>query len=157
MYQEKLIVINGIETNYKIAGKGDDVLILHGWGGSSDSWIAIQGSLVKKGYRVIVPDLPGFGKSKTPSAVWGVGDYAKWVNEFLIRLYGKKENKFFLIGHSFGGRLSVRYAVNSPERLKKLILVASAGIKPRPEIKTIMISWTARFGNALFTPRIFRR
>lgn len=155
-FQEKQTVINELGVNYKVAGNGDDVLILHGWGGSSDSWIAVQESLAEKGYRVLVPDLPGFGKSKTPDTIWGVDDYAAWVGEFL-RQFQQKENTFFLIGHSFGGRLAVRYAVENPEKIKKLLLVASAGIKPKPEIKTMMISWAARIGNALLAPKIFRR
>mgnify|MGYP001566704708 CR=1 FL=1 len=156
MYQEKAVSINGIETNYKVAGKGELILILHGWNGSSDSWIAIQKILAIAGYKVLVPDLPGFGKTKTPQEIWGIDDYVDWVDNF-IKTQVKDKEPFFLIGHSFGGRLSIRYTVKNPEKLKKLILIASAGIKPNPEIKTIMISLAARIGNAFFTPRIMRR
>ena len=165
--KEEKILINGLEVNYKIAGEGqpslnskgikglsskkrDTVLILHGWGGSSDSWIKVQRILANKGFKVIVPDFPGFGKSVPPPEPWGVKEY----NDFILKLteYFKLDN-FFLLGHSFGGQVSVRFSAHYPEKLRKLILCAPAALRPKPGTKIRIIFWVARIGNAIFSPK----
>ena len=157
--REEKISINGLEINYKIHSpliwkKGSCVLILHGWGGTSDSWARVQKILAKQGYRVIVPDFPGFGKSKTPPEAWGLKEYSDFILNF-IEAIGLK--KFSLLGHSFGGRIAVKFAVTEPERIKGLILCDAAGIKPKPGFKTRLIFTLARIGNAVFTPKILAR
>ena len=152
--REEKTLINGLEVNYKIAGEGEPLLILHGWGGSSGSWIKVQEILAKQGFKVICPDFPGFGKSKTPQEIWSVGDYTKWINDFTNFLNLKN---FFILAHSFGGRVAIKFAVNFPERLKSLILCASAGIKSKPGPKTRIIYWLAKIGNAIFTPKHLAR
>lgn len=147
---EKKIIINGINVNYKIAGEGPAILVLHGWGGSSDSWLEAQRIIAKQGYRIIIPDFPGFGKTPPPPEPWGVKDYSNFILNFLKKL--ELEN-IFLIGHSFGGRIAIKFAVNYPEKIKSLILCDSAGIKPKPGPKTRIIYWIAKIGNAIFTPK----
>ena len=151
---EEKILINKLETNYKTAGSGPAVLILHGWGGSSDSWLKVQENLSKNGYKVIVPDLPGFGKSKPPLEVWSVSDYAKWV---LIFCGALNLDKFFLVSHSFGGRIAIKFTVTYPGKIKSLILCDSAGIKPRLDLKGMIIFQFARIGNAIFSPKPLAR
>ena len=152
--EEKKIFVDNLEVNYKIAGSGPAVLILHGWGGSSDSWIAVQEILAKQGYKAICPDLPGFGKSKTPSRAWEVTDYAEFVNKFTRFL---NIDNFFIISHSFGGRVAISFAGTYPEKLKRLVLCNSAGIKPNPGIKTRIIFQFSKIGNAIFSPKISAR
>jgi pimeloyl-ACP methyl ester carboxylesterase len=151
---EKKILINGLKINYKMAGEGEPLLILHGWGGSSDSWSKVQKILAGKGLKVIVPDFPGFGKSKTPPAVWGLREYSDFISDFTNALDLKK---FFLLGHSFGGRIAVKFAIENENRIKGLILCDSAGIRPKPDLETRLIFWTARIGNAILTPKMFAR
>lgn len=150
---EKQIRVNTIDVNYKIAGEGPAILVLHGWGGSSDSWTEAQ-EILSKEYMVIVPDLPGFGRTPPPQKAWGVKDYTDFVIGFAKKL---GLSSFFLLGHSFGGRISIKAAVIHSQEVKKLILLDSAGIKPKPGIKTIIGFWAARIGNAIFTPKIFNR
>jgi len=149
---EEEILINGIKVNYKIAGEGPAILVLHGWGGSSDSWLAFQGILAEKGYKVVVLDFPGFGKSVTPPQPWNLDDYTSFVLDFAEKL-GLEQ--FFLVGHSFGGRISIKFVIKHPQKVKKLILCDSAGVKPKPGLKTLIIFWLARLGNAIFTPKHF--
>jgi len=151
---EEEILINGIKVNYKIAGEGPAILVLHGWGGSSDSWLAFQGILAEKGYKVVVLDFPGFGKSVTPPQPWNLDDYTSFVVDFTEKL-GLEQ--FFLVGHSFGGRISIKFVIKHPQKVKKLILCDSAGVKPKPGLKTLIIFWLARLGNAIFTPKHFIR
>ena len=157
--REEKVLINGLEINYKISSpliwkKRCSLLILHGWGGSSSSWVRVQNILAKKGYRVIVPDFPGFGKSKTPPEAWGLKEYSDFILNF-IEAVGLE--KFFLLGHSFGGRIAVKFTLLYADKVQKLILCDSAGIKPKTGLKTKLIFILAKIGNAIFTPKILSR
>ncbi len=151
---EKKILIDNLEVNYKIEGKEFPFLILHGWGGSSDSWLEVQKILHKKGFMVITLDLPGFGK--TPSSVipWEIKDYTDFLLKFIDNLGFKQ---IILLGHSFGGRISIRFASLYPERLKYLILCASAGVKLPYTFSQLIIYYLSRIGNFLLSPKFLRR
>lgn len=152
--EEKNIFTNGLKINYKITGQGPPILILHGWGGSSGSWVEVAEILAKEKFKIIIPDLPGFGKSKTPPKPWNIADYAEWVIDFANSQDWKE---FFTLGHSFGGRIAIKLATQYPQRVKKLILCCSAGIKPKPDAETKIIFWLTKIGNAIFTPKPLKR
>jgi pimeloyl-ACP methyl ester carboxylesterase len=154
MIKEKKLQILGIETNYKIAGQGFPLVILHGWGGSSDSWQKVIEILEKENIKLIAPDFPGFGKSKTPPQAWNLQNYVYWLKEFVENL---KIDKFFLLGHSFGGRVAIKFSLNFPEKLKSLILVDSAGIKAKWGPKEALIYYLALLGNAILARSFLRR
>lgn len=145
--EEKTVLIKGSKVNFKVAGKGPAILILHGWGGSSASWVKVQYILADKGYKVIVPDFPGFGKSKPPKRPWDITDYADWVFNFVK---SQKLDRFFILAHSFGGRVATKFSVKFPEAVSALILCDSAGIKRKPNLKTRAIFLASKMGNALF-------
>jgi len=149
----KNIPIGNLNINYKIAGEGPAILVLHGWGGSSDSWISVQTLLEIAGFKVIIPDLPGFGKSAVPPIPWRIRDYTNFINDFIKEVNSEITESFFLLGHSFGGRIAIRFTAEYPEKIKSLILCDAAGIKPKPGFKTNMIFLIARIGNAIFTPK----
>ena len=151
---EEKILINELKINYKIAGEGEPLLILHGWGGSSGSWIEVQRILAKEGFKVIVLDLPGFGKSHTPSVPWGIAEYSEFILNFLQKIGLKKIN---LMGHSFGGRIAIKLATKHPEKLKKLILCASAGIKHDLNFPQKIVLNLALIGNFFFSRKPLRR
>lgn len=152
--EEKTVFINSLKANFKMAGEGPAILILHGWGGSSSSWVKVQGILSAKGYRVICPDFPGFGKSNIPKEPWTITDYVNWVFDFAK---SQRMDKFFLLGHSFGGRIAIKFAVTFPEKIKSLILCNSSGIKKDPDFKTEIIFLFSRIGNMLFSAKILAR
>jgi len=133
------IEVNGIKTNYEVFGsrEGKPFLILHGWGSNSDRWQEIGGMLAEKGLKVIIPDLPGFGKSQTPKTAWNFNSYVNWLEEF-IKICPELSEGFSLLGHSFGGAIAVKISVNSPQKVKKLFLVASACIRKRTRLKKIL-------------------
>jgi pimeloyl-ACP methyl ester carboxylesterase len=158
--EEKKIVIKGLKTNYKIAGKGLPFLILHGWGSSSDSWVSVQKQISEQGFEVIVPDFPGFGKSPTPKEPWNVDSYVNWLNDFIIEINKSGSDftePFFLLGHSFGGRIAIKFAVKYSEKIQSLILCSSAGIKPEVGLQQEIFYYLARIGDYLFSQKPFRR
>lgn len=144
MIRDKETLVNNLRINYKMAGEGKPLLILHGWGRGSDSWIQVQEILAEKKYKVIVPDLPGFGKSQAPATAWTVDDYATWLNDFIVPL---NLEKIFLLGHSFGGRIAIKFAIKFPEKISKLILYEAAGIKHKKVLSQIIINTFAKIGN----------
>lgn len=144
--REEQILINGLKTNYKIAGSGPAILILHGWNSFSERWQNVQELLAKAGYAVIVPDLPGFGKSGAPETAWDLNNYVKWLNDF-SESCPELTGGFFLLGHSFGGRIAIKFSVKYPQKFKKLILCASAGIKHKKNLPYLLVSFIARIGN----------
>ncbi len=146
--QEQQIVINGISVHYKVVGQGPTILILHGWGRGSDSYSTVQEQLALAGFKVIVPDLPGFGKTNPPHRVWGVDDYTNFVFQF-ARVLGLQ--KFVLLGHSFGGQVALKVAVLYPELVQSLILYGAAVIRRKPGTKTIMVRYIAKAGNMMFS------
>lgn len=81
-----------------------------------------------RGKRSLLIDLYGFGKSEHPDRPLTVGDYADGVMDLLDR---KGVDGFVLVGHSFGGRVAIEIAAKKSERVKKLVLIDSAGVKPR--------------------------
>src|SRR3989338_2017308 len=102
------------------------IIILHGWGSSSKRWERVRESLERKGCKVFVPDLPGFGENPPPLNPWSVEDYVEWVKDF-----SEKNNltDFVLVGHSFGGGVAAIFAAKYPQKIEKLVLVAAAIIR----------------------------
>lgn len=129
--------IDGLNINYIDEGKGKDVLLLHGWGGSIQTMMLIF-NILRDGFRVVVPDLPGFGESGTPAAPWNSYDYAECIYKFSEKLNLKKP---IIFGHSHGGRISI--ILSSKYNLAdKLILIDSAGIIPKRAAKYyIKVYW----------------
>lgn len=152
--QDQQIIIDKLNINYKIAGKGRCILILHGWGSSSERWQETAKILSQAGFKVVVPDLPCFGKSVEPPFGWSVGDYAEFVLKFAKEL---NLDKFFLIGHSFGGRIAIKLGAVYPEKIQGLILVGAAGIESARGFKSKIFLFLAKLGNSLFSLPLLKK
>ena len=121
-------LIKDLNINYQIIGEGRPLLILHGWGSRGDNWEKVGELLAKSGISVIIPDLPGFGQSDKPSKAWNLDDYCDFVEEFVKVL---NLDKFYLLGHSFGGSLAIKFCLQHPEKVVKLSLVSAACIRKK--------------------------
>lgn len=124
------------------------VVILHGWGLSGKTFLPLVESLKKQGYRVYAPDLPGFGASNMPEHPLTLSDYAQFLDEYL------KKNHIvqpILIGHSFGGRVSLIYNQLYPKSIRALILSGTPGFTPIPKKKLILFITLAKIGGFLFS------
>lgn len=100
-------------------GKGNPIVLLHGWGQNIEMMQPV-GNNFKNSNRIIILDLPGFGSSSEPKEVWTVYDYAECLHDLLLEL---KISNPILIGHSFGGKISLVYA--SKYSVKKLVVFGS--------------------------------
>jgi pimeloyl-ACP methyl ester carboxylesterase len=127
--QTSYIELDGIKIAQAIAGEGLPILLLHGWGANIGLVWSLAEQLVKLGYKVYTLDLPGFGESENPPSAWSVHDY---VNFVLAYLDYHQLDKVYLFGHSFGGRLSLVLGAEHPERIIKMSLADSAGVREKP-------------------------
>ncbi len=121
------LIIDSLKINYITEGSGKDILILHGWG-ANISAVTTMVKAYSPYFKVWAVDLPGFGASDMPPESWNVYDYADFVVKFAAAAGIEKP---VLAGHSFGGRLSIIIAAKKLMELNKLILIDSAGIKPK--------------------------
>lgn len=135
--KEKEITVKNLKASYKIFGDGKAFLILHGWGSGSDRWKEVAEIISKKGFRVIVPDLPGFGKSQELAEVWGIDAYVEWVSEFCQNVKDLNDT-FYLLGHSFGGAVSSKFSIKYSQKVEKLFLVAPSGIRKKTAKKKFL-------------------
>lgn len=121
-----LIRVDGLDTFYQTQGEGDAVVLLHGWGTSSQSLDPVAAWLLPA-FRVVSVDLPGFGWSQAPPEAWGTAEYAGHVRQ-LLEILGIE--RAAILGHSFGGRIAIQLASRHADLVARLILVASAGVRP---------------------------
>lgn len=124
------------------------IVILHGWGATKKSYDRLKPLLEQKGNSVFVFDLPGFGDEPAPSKAWSVDDYADWT---LKHLAAMRLEKYYLFGHSFGGRIAIKIAAEHSKNLAGLILCDAAGVTPRPKTKIMLFSFLSKIGNAIFS------
>lgn len=135
--------------------EGEPVVLLHGLSGSSRWWRRNVPALAR-GARVVVPDVIGFGRTRVRGKLPPIGEIADLLAGWMDRLaLGPVD----LIGHSMGGQISVHLAARHPDRVKRLILVDSAGI-PRPVTPFTLARFAAelapprRWGDPRFLPTI---
>ncbi len=108
------------------------ILILHGWGASSESWQEVKKDLKNSNFEVFAPDLPGFGQNPAPENIWQTKDYALWAKDFVKNNIGNEP--FVLIGHSFGGAIAVNLANILPEQIEKIILISPAILRTNKKL-----------------------
>ena len=118
-----IIKIKNLNINYIQYGKGKDILLLHGWGQNIEMMKPL-GNYFSDKYRINILDLPGFGESDEQKEKWTLDDYELLLEEFTNKLKIKKP---VVIGHSFGGRLAIKYSARNP--IEKLVLFGSPCIR----------------------------
>ena len=139
--ESRSVIVAGIRIHYDVLGpaSGPPVVLVHGLGGRAEEWLDLAHFLVNAGYRVYLPDLPGYGRSEKPTSFsYSVPDEAAIVVGFLDAVRLKQVD---LGGISMGGWIVQLVASEHPERVRRLMLFDSAGIHEQP-------AWDTR----LFTP-----
>ena len=113
---------------YLAGGEGEAIVFVHGFGADKDSWATFPFGL-SVSYRLIVPDLPGFGESsQVGSARYDIPSQVNRLNDF-VETIGL--DSFHVLGSSMGGYISAYYASEYPEKVKSLVLIDAAGVNSR--------------------------
>lgn len=127
-------IYKDVSINYSYYDNESDysLIFLHGWGQNIEMMMSLAKPFIKKN-KVLLIDLPGFGLSEEPKDVWDLYEYASMVHELVKKL---KLKNVVLIGHSFGGKVSICYSLKYDT--KKLVLLASPYKKAikKEDIKT---------------------
>ena len=122
-------LLNGINITYRYTKQSENVvLLLHGWGGSLNSFRSLENFLISNNFSVLTIDFPGFGGSDQPTESFDLWDYKKIVVELL---QAENIQEVSIVAHSFGGRVAFLLASENAELVEKLVLCDVAGIKPR--------------------------
>ena len=129
--------MDNININFIDYGEGSPVVLLHGWGQNIEMMDFIGKKLLD--YRKIILDFPGFGKSDEPYRSFNVDDYTDILRKLLIEL---NVDNPIIIGHSFGGRVAIKYA--SKYDVEKLVLFGTPCIRKeqKPTIKSKLYKLT---------------
>src|ERR1044071_758765 len=126
----KEVLVFGQKIQYVEAGSGPKVILLHGLGGSWQSWHFNIAALAEK-YHVVVPDQIGFGKSDKPFVNYRIRTYVDFLDQFCKQL---KVERASLIGNSMGGWIAAAFTAAFPDRVDKLVLVDAAGHAPPKDL-----------------------
>ncbi len=117
--------VHGYQRAYRILGRGTPLLLIHGIGDNSATWLPVMRRLARH-HTVIAPDLLGHGASDKPRADYSVAAYANGMRD-LLGVLGI--DRVTLVGHSFGGGVAMQFAYQFPERSERLVLVATGGVE----------------------------
>lgn len=145
------VVLHGYRRAYRKMGSGPALLLLHGLGCDSSTWLGVMPTLAKH-YTVIAPDLLGHGQSDKPNADYSLGGYANGMRDLLTIL---DIDKVTVLGHSLGGGIAMQFAYQFPERTERVCLVSTGGLGPEvtPLIRFLTIPGSGVvIGAATFGP-----
>lgn len=120
IYSRK-IKIDGLDVRYYTAGQGDPLVVIHGGGGDARTWLN-NIEVLSENYSVYAPDLPGYGGSQPLDGNYYIPELSEFIDDFSAHL---ELDSFYLVGHSLGGGVALNYALESPHKIKKLVLVSS--------------------------------
>jgi pimeloyl-ACP methyl ester carboxylesterase/nitrite reductase/ring-hydroxylating ferredoxin subunit len=122
------VAVDGIRTNYHDLGSGEPVVLIHGSGPGVSAWANWRLTLpaLAEGFRVIAPDVLGFGYTERPPATRY--DLDTWTDHLVGFLDALGLDRVSLVGNSFGGALALSLTTRHPERVRRLVLMGSVGV-----------------------------
>jgi pimeloyl-ACP methyl ester carboxylesterase len=143
------IDIDGIRTSYTDVGEGNPLLVLHGWGCNASVYASLTERFSER-YRVVLPELPGFGESAEPLKPGGVDDYAVFVTAF-CKAVGI--NKTSIFAHSLGCRIAIKLLSDAecPVQFDRVAFTGAAGIKPTRSLKSAIRVRAYKTGRAVMS------
>lgn len=129
--KEKTVQLKDVEISYIELGNIEKptLVIVHGFSDSKEGFLSLAGHLARD-FHILIPDLPGFGKSSKPNCTYSLELYSEWLLEFLNY---KKVYKFHSLGNSMGGAILIEYAHRHPDMLESIVLSCAAGLVPEEE------------------------
>ncbi len=126
--KEGEITSENLKTSYFEAGDGEAVILLHGGGAGGVTWYPSVGAISKE-FRVIVPDIIGYGESDKPDGAYDRPYFSRWLHRFLESL---RICNASIVGLSQGGAVALQFALDYPGFVNKLALVDSGALGAKP-------------------------
>lgn len=133
------ITLDGYRVHYREMGTGKPLVLVHGLGGTSLDWAPVMKTYAKAGYHVYAPDLLGFGKTEKPDIAYSISQQEQLVNAF-FQSQGIQQAD--VIGWSMGGWIALKFTLDNPEKVRRLVVNDSAGL-----------TFHAGFGPEVFVPK----
>lgn len=140
-------VIKGLKVTYEEAGNGPDVLLLHGWGSSNAVYRRMMTELSGE-FHLVAPNFPDCGESETLKTAWTTDDYVEFVLEFVEKTGLKNPS---LVGHSHGGRVSLKIAGEKKLNPPHIVLLGSAGLIGKKSFKSKLRAKNYKFIKKVLT------
>ncbi len=133
MFAHYTATVNDVDLHYVVGGKGDPVVLLHGWPTTWYEWRRIMPTLAES-YTVIAPDLRGLGDSQRPTSGYDKRTLAEDIHQLVHQL---GYQRIFLVGHDLGGQVAYAYASAYPQNVLRLAIleVPIPGLTGWEEIK----------------------
>jgi pimeloyl-ACP methyl ester carboxylesterase len=119
-YSHQKMFVNGFLMHYVTGGKGDPILLLHGWPETWFEWRHVIPELIAHNYTVIAPDLRGFGDSEKPQSGYDTKTLAGDVYQLVNKL---GFSKIYIVAHDWGGPVAYSYAAAHPGDVKKMVIL----------------------------------
>jgi pimeloyl-ACP methyl ester carboxylesterase len=133
--EERLLEVKGGRVRYLTGGAGPPLVLVHGLGGSATNWCELAPLLARR-YRLLIPDLPGHGRSDPLPAVSRLHSFADRVFAVMEEEVGVPAP---VVGHSLGGVVALRLALRHPQAVSALVLAGSAGLSiGRPWLRELI-------------------
>ncbi len=150
--EEKFLQVDKNQIRYLEAGTSDRTLVLiHGLGASAERWNNAIPHFSKQ-FHVLIPDLPGFGKSDKPTTDYTINYFVDFLRKFLSELNIKRPN---IVGSSLGGQISAEYASTYSHEINKLVLVSPSGIMKQATPSLNAYIMAAMYPNKMNAKRAF--
>ena len=123
-FEERFTDVRGVRMRYFVGGEGPPLVLVHGLGGSATNWLELAPLLAPR-HRLLIPDLPGHGRSSALPAVSGLEPFAD-----RVALVAEREAMLPapVVGHSLGGTVALRFALRRPDDVQALVLAGAAGL-----------------------------
>jgi pimeloyl-ACP methyl ester carboxylesterase len=135
------VEVDGKKIFYEVSGKGEPIVLIHGWLCTHETVKSIANHLSQK-FKVYNIDMIGFGRSEMPDNPMKSDDYGDFLNHLIKAL---NIDNPILIGHSHGGRTIIDYAGRKLGNVKKIILIDSSGVKKKRSLKYYIKIYTFKF------------
>ncbi len=129
--QERYVDVNGIRTCYYEAGEGEPVVLIHGGGAGADAWGNWRGCIPRlaEKFRVLAPDMVGFGKTEKPNPERFEYSQAARVKHMIGFIEALGVKRAHLVGNSMGGATALGVCMQRPDLVAKVVLMGSAGLR----------------------------
>jgi pimeloyl-ACP methyl ester carboxylesterase len=137
----------------RLGNNGHHLIMLHGWGQNLQS-LQPMGELLANRSQVHLIDLPGFGKSPPPPEDWDTTQYADRIYQYME---AEGIESADILGHSFGGRVSLRLAHQYPQKVRSITLINAGGLQRQRTLQQSLRSqWVRNMRNAFKISPLYR-